>query len=93
MLIRYSRTSLLIASHVLRWENVQIGCRPSVNSQNVEFLQVKFRPIISTDKTYVGYKYTNLISSSGIFQALLVSDRLYIKFQNTSCFGFSKSNS
>jgi len=56
------------------------------------FVQVMFRPIISTDKTYVGCKYTNFITSSGIFQALLVSDRLYVKCQNTSPFGWIKSS-
>jgi len=38
-----------------------------------------FRPIIRTDKTYVVCKYTNFITTSEIFQALFVSDRLYIK--------------
>jgi len=57
-----------------------------------KFVQVMFRPIISIDKTYVGYKYTNFITSSGIFQALLVSDRLYVMFQNTYSFGWSKSS-
>jgi len=56
------------------------------------FEQVMFRPIIITYKTYVGCKYTNFITSSGIFQALIVSDRLYVKCQNTSCFGSSKSS-
>jgi len=42
------------------------------------FVQVMFRPIIRTDKKYVGCKYTNLITSSGILQALIVSDRLYV---------------
>ena len=37
------------------------------------FVQVMFRPIIRTDKTYVGCKYTNFITSSGIFHALFVS--------------------
>jgi len=55
------------------------------------FVLVVFRPIMSTDKTYVGCKYTNFITSSGIFRALFVSDRLYVKCQNTSCFGWSKS--
>jgi len=73
-------------------ESVLIECRSSANSQNAEFWQVKIRPIISTDKTYVGCKYTNFITSSGIYQALLVSDRLYVKCQNTSCFGWSKSS-
>jgi len=54
-------------------------------------VQVKFSPIISTDKMYVGSKYTNFITSSGIYLALLVSDRLYVKCQNNSCFGWSKS--
>jgi len=56
------------------------------------FVQVVFRPIIRTDKTYVGCKYTNFITSSVIFQALIVSDRLYVECQNTSCFGWSKSS-
>jgi len=51
-----------------------------------------FRPIIRTDKTYVVCKHTNFITSSEIFKALFVSDRLYVKFQNTPCFGWSKSN-
>jgi len=55
------------------------------------FLQVMFRPTIGRDKTYVGCKYTHFITSGGIFQALIVSDRLYVKCQNTSCFGWSKS--
>jgi len=42
-------------------------------------VQVNFRPITSTDKTYVGCKNTNFITSSGIFQALPVCDRLYVK--------------
>jgi len=29
------------------------------------FVQVSFRPLISTDKTYVGCKYTKYITSSG----------------------------
>ena len=49
------------------------------------FVQVMFRPIFRTDKTYVGCKYKNFISSSGIFQELIVSDRLYVDCQNTSC--------
>jgi len=53
---------------------------------------VKFRHITSTDKTYVVCKYAYFITSSGIYQALLVSDRLYIKCQNTSGFGWSKSS-
>jgi hypothetical protein len=48
-------------------------------TQSIE--QVKFSPIISTDKTYIGCKYTNFITSCGIYQALLVSDRLYLKCQ------------
>jgi len=56
------------------------------------FVQVMFIPIIRTDKTYVGCKYKNFIIPSGIFWALFVSDRLYVKCQNTSCFGWSKSN-
>jgi len=55
-------------------------------------VQVKFSRIISTDETYVGCKYTNFITSSGIYQALLVSNRLYVKCQNISCFGWSKSS-
>ena len=51
-----------------------------------------FRPIIGKNNMYVGCKYTNFITSCGIFQALFVSDRLYFKFQNTSCFGWSKSS-
>ena len=43
-----------------------------------------------TDKTYVGCKYTNFITSSGIIHALFFSDRLYVKCKNTSCFGWSK---
>ena len=57
------------------------------------FVHVMLRPIMRTDKTYVVYKYTNFINSCAIFQALFVSDRLYVKCQNTSCFGWSKSNS
>jgi len=56
------------------------------------FLQVMDRSIIGRDKTYVGCKYTNFITSGGIFQALIVSDRLYIKCQNTSCYGWSTSS-
>ena len=37
MLRRYARISSLSASHVLRRESVQIGCRSSANSQNSEF--------------------------------------------------------
>ena len=55
-------------------------------------VEVKFRPILSTDETYVECKYTNFITSSGIYQALLVSDQLYVKCQNNSCFGWSKSS-
>jgi len=51
-----------------------------------------FRPIIRTDKTYVGFKQTNFITSSVIFQAFIVSDRLYVKCQNTSSFGYIKSS-
>jgi len=50
-----------------------------------------FRPIMRTDKTYVVCKYANFITSREIFQALFVSDRLYVKCQNTSCFGWSNS--
>jgi len=56
------------------------------------FVQVMFGPIIRTDKKYVGSKYTNFITSCGIFHALLVSGRLYVKCQNTSCFGWFKSS-
>jgi hypothetical protein len=56
------------------------------------FVQVMFRPKISTDKTYVECKYKSLITSIGIIQALFVSDRLYVKCQNTSCFGWSNSS-
>ena len=55
-------------------------------------VQVKISPIISTEKTYVEYKYTNFITSSGIYQAFVVSDRFYVKCQNNSCFGWSKSS-
>jgi len=48
------------------------------------FVQVIFRLLIRTDKTYVGCKLTNFIISSEIFQGLLVSDQLYVKCQNTS---------
>jgi len=34
-------------------------------------VQVKFSPIISTDKTYVGCKYTISITSSGIYLSLI----------------------
>jgi len=57
-----------------------------------KFVQVMCRPKISKDKRYVGCKYTNFITSSGIIHALFVSDRLYVKDQNTSCFGWSKSS-
>jgi hypothetical protein len=57
-------------------ESIQIGCRSSANSQNVEFVQVMFRPTTRTGKTYVGCKYTHFITSSGNFRALFVSDRL-----------------
>jgi len=56
------------------------------------FVQVMFRPIIRKVKTYVGCKYSNFITSSPFFQALIVSDRLYVKCHNTSCFGWSKSS-
>ena len=39
------------------------------------FVQDMFRPIIRTDKTYVGCKHTNFITSSGIFQALFFTER------------------
>jgi len=45
-----------------------------------------------TDKMYVVCKYAKLITSREIFQALFVSDRLYVKCQNTSSFGWSKSS-
>jgi len=45
-----------------------------------------------TAKMYVVCKYTSFITSSGIFQALFVTDWLYVKCQNTSCFGWSKSS-
>jgi len=50
-----------------------------------------FSPKIRTDRTFVVSKYTNFITSSEIFHAF-VSDRLYVKSQNTSCFSWSKSN-
>jgi len=56
-----------------------------------KFVQVMCRPKISSDKTYVGSKYTNFITSSGIVNALFVSYRLYVKDKNSSCFGWSKS--
>ena len=37
MLTRYARISSLSASHVLRRESVQVGCRSSANSQNAEY--------------------------------------------------------
>jgi len=57
-----------------------------------DIVQVMFRRIIRTDKTYVGCKYTNFITSSGIFQALIIFDRLYVDCQNTSCFVWSRSS-
>jgi len=51
------------------------------------FVQVRFRPIIRTYKKYFECKYTDFITSSGIFQALFVSDLLYDKCLNTSFFG------
>jgi len=45
------------------------------------FVQVMFGHIIRTYMTYVGYKYRNYNTSSGIFQVLFVSDRLYVKCQ------------
>ena len=56
------------------------------------FVQVMFRPIIRKVKTYVRCKYSNFVTSGQIFQALIVSDRLYVKCHNTSCFGWSKSS-
>jgi len=56
------------------------------------FVQVMFSNIIRTDKTYDGCKYTNFITSSAIFRALIVSDGGYVECQNTSCFGWSKSS-
>jgi len=56
------------------------------------FLQVMFRPKINTIKTYVECKYTNFITSCGFFQALLVTDRLYVNCQNTSIFGWFKTS-
>jgi len=90
MLRRYARISSLSASRVSSSNSVQIGCRSSVNSQISEFCPSYFRTIIRTNKTYVGCKYTNFITSSGIFQAFFVSVRLYVKCINTSCFGCSK---
>jgi len=66
--------------------------KSSAYSQNIEFVHVMFRPITRTNKTYVGCKYTNFITSNGMFQALFVSDRLYVMCQNTSCLGWSKSS-
>jgi len=57
-----------------------------------KFVQIMCRPKISSDKTFVESKYTNFITSSGIVHALFVSDRLYVKDQNASCFGWSKSS-
>jgi len=56
------------------------------------FVQVMFRLIIGRDKTYVGCKYTYFITSSAIFQALIFSDRLYVKCQNNSFFDWRKSS-
>ena len=61
MLRRNACTSSLSASHGVRWESLQIECRSSANSQNAKFCAVMLRPITSTDKTYVGCKYTNFI--------------------------------
>jgi len=72
---------------VYRWDAGRLQIHKIQN-----YVQVRFRPIIRTDKTYVGCKYTNFITSSEIFQALIVSDGLYVKCQNTSCFGWSKSS-
>jgi len=72
---------------VYRWD---VGRVEIHKFQNL--VQVMFWPIIRTDKRYVGCKYTNFITSSGIFQALFVSDRLYVKCQNTSSFRWSKSS-
>jgi len=74
---------------------VQIVFRLNVGRMQIHkfqnFVQVMFRPIIGTDMKYIECKYTAFITSSGIFQALFVSVRLYFKCQNTSCFGWSKS--
>jgi len=78
---------MFCVQRVYRWDVGRVKIHKVQN-----FVQVMFRPIISTDKTYVACKYTNFITSSEIFQALHVSDRLYVKCQNTSCFGWSKSS-
>ena len=90
--IRYARISSFSAGHVLSWDSVHIGSRLRANSQNSEFCVTYVLPIFSTDKTNIVRKYTNFITSSEIFQALFVSDRLYVKCQNTSCFSWCKSN-
>jgi hypothetical protein len=89
ILIPYARISSIRAIHVLSWDIVQIVRVQIHKIQN--FLQVMFTPLIRTDKTYVGCKYTNFITSSGISQALVAFDRLYVECQNTSCFVSNRS--
>jgi len=58
--------------------------------QNYE--QVMFRPTITTDMKYVECQYTNFIKwGETCFHALFVTDRLYIKAQNTTSLSCSKS--
>jgi len=88
--------AILVFRHLARvmfW--VEIGYRSVVGRGQIHkiqnFVQVIFRPKIRTFKTYVVCKYTNFITSSEIFKAIFVSVRLYVKFQNTPCFRWSKS--
>jgi len=58
--------------------------------QNYE--QAIFRPVITPGKKYAECQYTNFITRSETsFHALYVTDRLYVKRQNTSSFSCSKS--
>ena len=90
---------MLCSSFIIQRESCfefVIGYRQDVGRVQLhkiqDVVQVMCRPKISSDKTYVGNKYTNFITSSGIIHALFVSDRLYVKDQNASCFGWSKSS-
>jgi len=60
-------------------------------SQTSEFCASYVQTYKQTDN-YVECKYTKLITSSEtIFQALFFKDGLYVKCQETCCFGWSKS--
>jgi len=88
---RNSRISSLRESRVSSSNSIQIGCMSCAISQTSDFC-ASYVQTYNQTVNYVECKYTKFITSSeAIFQALFFTDRLYVKCQETCCFGWSKS--